>query len=332
MDERPDTDAIARRVLVAPTPLELGALAFGVALVAAVFPDMSNSGVDWGIFAAAADGEYVTGGDLAWYYPYWWLWPIEALAALGDTAGYVTLGILNLVGVFFAARVFGTNPALALVAYHTLMASFTGTITGVLAGIVAGLWWALHRRRMVVAGILAAFALAKAGWGIPLVAAMFLLSPTTWRDRLRAVPAAGGVGVVSLAVHGWWPGEVLDRIDEFPPLGNGSLWHFVGPVVLVLWIPVLAVPMDHRTRLTAVAATAMLAAPYLQQYDFTVLFTLAHPWIGLTTWLRPVLVDAGGTEFARAALTAVPGAYYVAVFGRLRRQRTPINEPFPSHS
>ena len=38
-----------RRVLAAPTPLELCALAFGIALVAAVFPDMSNSGVDWGV-------------------------------------------------------------------------------------------------------------------------------------------------------------------------------------------------------------------------------------------------------------------------------------------
>lgn len=323
MDRSADLVGIERRVLAPPTPAELAAFGVAAALVVTVFGDMPNSGVDWGVFTAAADGEYVTGGgELAWYYPYWWLWPFQLLTALGDTAGYVTLGLANLVGVVFAARVFGANPAVALVAFHTLMVPFTGTISGVLAGTAAGLWWALHRRRMVTAGVLAAFTLAKLGWAVPLVATMVLVSPTTWRDRLRAVTAGAVVAGVSVAVHGWWPAELVERIRDVAPVGNGSLWHFVGPAVALLWIPTLVAPMDGRRRITAVTATAMIATPYVQQYDFTVLYTLGHAWIGLASWARPLLTSVGDEDLARAVLTVIPAAYYLwAVVPPLRRGR-----------
>lgn len=322
MDRSADPAGIGRRVFAPPTPAELAAFAVAAALVVGVFPGMSNSGVDWATYRAAVDGDFVVGDGLAFYYPYWWLWPFEALTALGDTVGYVTLGLLNLVGIVFAARVFGANPALALVAYHTLMVPFTGTITGVVAATAAGLWWALHRRRMVTAGVLAAFTLAKLGWSVPLVATMVLMSPTTWRDRLRAASAAAVVAVASLAAYGWWPADVVDRARDVTPTGNGSLWHFVGPAVVVLWIPTLVAPMDGRRRITAVAATAMLATPYVQQYDFAVLFTLGHSWIGLVGWTRPLLTSVGDVDLARAVLTVIPATYYLwAVVPPLRRGR-----------
>jgi hypothetical protein len=321
MDRALDPDGIERRVFAAPTLTEVGALTIGVALVATLFTSMSNSGVDWGTYVGAVNGDYVVGDGLAWYYPYWWLWPLEALTSLGDTAGYVTLGIANLLGIFFAARVFGGHPALALIAYHTLMVSFTGTITGLLAAAVAGLWWALQRRRMVIAGLLATFSLAKLGWGIPLVVAMVLVSPATWRERSRAVVSAGVIGLASLAVYGWWPADVIERADTVPPAGNGSLWHFVGPVVLVLWIPVLVTRMDPRTRITAAMATAVLATPYVQQYDFALLFTMGHSWIGLVSWARPLLVNVGGTEVARAVLTVIPATYYCLTLASAHRTR-----------
>ena len=92
------------------------------------------------------------------------------------------------------------------------------------------------------------------------------------------------VVAASFAVHGWWPGEILDRVADNPPVGNGALWSFIGPVVLVLWVPLL-LPMDAQRRLALTAATAMMAVPYVQQYDFSVLWVMRADGFALVSHL-----------------------------------------------
>ena len=269
-------------------------------------------GVDWEIFAGAADGDFTSDYGLGYYYAYWLLPIFDLYSLAGITVGGLLWSMTNVAGIWFAARVFGARPAVVIGGFGVLTGFYTGTITGVAVGAIAGIWWALHEQRWEIVGALSLLAVAKPQWGVPIAGLLVLQArpPLVGWLKMAWIPIA--VAGASLAVYGWWPGEILDRAADNPPEGNGSLWFFLGPGVLVLWLGAL-LPMDARRRLLVVAACSLMAVPYVQQYDYVMLWVLTADGIGLLSYLHGPLFSAFGWDAARGFQTFMPLAVYATL-------------------
>ena len=298
-----DPARIRERVVAPPTPAEWLVIGSVVAIVV-LASRYDNFGIDWEIFAGAADGRMVSERELGYYYPYWLL-PLFDLFDHGGRLGAIAWSLANVAGVWFAARVFGARPPVVLAGFGAVSAFFTGTITGLALAALAGIHWAVHERRWTIVGALSLVALAKPQWGAPIALVLVLAGRPDLRAWARMTIVPVPVVAASFAAFGWWPGEILDRAAELPPEGNGSLWHFLGPVVLVLWLPVL-LPMSTQRRTALVAATSLLAVPYVQQYDYTVAFVLFGDGLGLLQYAYGLLYDPLGWTATRGVLTALP--------------------------
>ena len=298
---------IRERVLAPVSRAEaLVVLCIGIILVASLRYD--GSGIDWEIFAGAADGQWESEFGLGYYYAYWLLPIFDAYDALG-IVGQLLWSMTNVVGVWFAARVFGSRPGVVLAGFGVLAGVYTGTITGVALGALAGVHWACRSGRWAIAGALTLLSVAKPQWGVVLTALVIVHAGPRIRDvaMLGIVPIP--VAAASLLHWGWWPGDLLQRAADNPPVGSSSLWSFVGPIAVVLWLPVL-LPMAQERRLSLAAAASMLAVPYVQHYDLPVLWSMHAEGLGLFSHLYGVLSSASGERSALGLLT-IPtlGAY-----------------------
>lgn len=319
-------EGVRNRLRTAPTPIEW--LIIGsIVLILVLSMPYSGHGIDWEIFAGAADGSFTSDRGLQYYYAYWLLPIFDAYAIPGVAVGGLLWALTNMFGVWFAARVFGARSAVVLAGFGTLSGFYTGTITGVALGAIAGVWWAAHEKRWWLVGALSLLAVAKPQWGVPMVALIVLQARPPWRAWLQMAVAPVSVALISFWYYGWWPSEVLSRAIDTPPEGNGSLWFFVGPAALALWLP-LALPMESRRRLALVAAASLLAMPYAQQYDYAVLWVLTGDGIGLLSHLHGLLSSTVGREGARGFQTFMPlAAYSMLVLPPLQaffRQRKPF--------
>lgn len=271
---------------------------------------------DFDTFMRAAQGNFT-----GFYYTYWSLPIFQGLALLpGQHTAYILWCIINVLGIWFAVRVFGGSAPLTLVCYQTLFGCFYGQITGVIVAGLALLWWSLERRRPLLAGLGAALALIKWQMGIPLCVGLALLADASWYDRLRTLLVVLLLTLLSLLVYPNWPLLVIDRLMTEPPIrfGDVSLWPRLGVATLLLWLPALLLPMARGRRYAALCATVALALPYFQQTGLLALFVLPlglFPLLGnilyLYVWFR-------NTELEFAAI--IPLAAYVwAVWPPLRR-------------
>jgi hypothetical protein len=320
-----DPARIRDRVRTAPGRFEAIVLVC-IAVILILASPYPGSGIDWEIFAGAADGDFISDRGLGYYYPYWLLPLFDLYAVPGILVGGLLFSFTNVAGVWFASRVFGARTAVVLAGFGTLSGFYTGTVTGVALAALAGMWWAAHAQRWTVVGALSLIAVAKPQWGVLLAALIVVQArppPAAWL-RMAIVPVP--VVLASFAVYGWWPAEILDRASATPPQGNGSLWYFVGPIVVILWLPTV-LPMAPQRRMALVAATALMAVPYVQQYDYVVLWVLAGDGLGLVSHVHGLLYSAVGWEAARAFQTVMPMAAYAAlvidpVRGWVARRRT----------
>ncbi len=302
-----DPARIRERVFEPPTRMEwLVAGCIGLILVLAT--RYVGSGIDWEIFAGAADGRMTSEYGLGYYYAYWLL-PIFDLYDTAGVVGQLAWSMTNVAGLWFAARVFGARPAVVLAGFGALMAFYTGTITGVALGALAGVRWAASERRCVLAGGLTLLSVAKPQWGVPLTLLVLAQARPRLLDLARLALIPVPVFCASIAVYGWWPGDIWARAAENPPVGNGSLWVFVGPAALLLWLPVV-LPMEPTRRLALVAAASMMGVPYVQQYDFAVLWVMATDGLGLLSYLHGPVFHLFGERVVRAVLIAPTLAAY----------------------
>ncbi len=311
-------DRIADRVRARPTPAELIAVA-SIVVILVASARYPGHGIDWEIFAGAADGDFTSDYGLDYYYAYWLLPLFDLFALPGVLVGGVIWSIANVVGVWFAARVFGARPVVVLAAWLTISGFYTGTITGLAVGALAALWWALHRERWIVVGAMSLLAVAKPQWGLPIAAMMVLhrRPPLRAWPQMAVVPAP--VVAASFWAYGFWPADIVDRATANPPVGNGSLWSLLGPVVLLLWAGAL-LPMDDRRRLSVIAALSVMAVPYVQQYDYVVLWLLAGDGLGLLSYAGGPIEMLLGERVSIVAQMLLPvGAYAWLVGEPLRR-------------
>ncbi len=306
-----DPARIGERVRAVPGKVESIVL-FSIVAILVLASPYPGSGIDWEIFAGAADGEFVSDRGLGYYYAYWLLPLFDLYAIPGVLVGGILFSLTNVAGVWFASRVFGARAAVVLAGFGTLSGFYTGTVTGVALAALAGMWWAMHEERWTLVGALSLVAVAKPHWGLPLGALIVLHARPPLIAWLRMAVVPLPVVGASFLAYGWWPAEIVDRASELPPEGNGSLWHFVGPVVLVLWLPTV-LPMATQRRLALVAATSLMAVPYVQQYDYVVLWVMAGDGLGLASHAHGLLSSFVDRNAARAFQTFMPMAAYAAL-------------------
>jgi hypothetical protein len=225
-------------------------------------------------------------GDFSFYYYGYWLLPIFAiLAKLPTHISYILWCSLNILGVFFAARVFSGKVPLAILSYQMLYSLIYGQISGLIVGGLALCWWGLVNRKWNIAGIGIILASAKYQMGLTGILFLFLAADDIpWKDKLRTLILPILVWTGSLIVYPSWPLQALNTLSSNPPndFGSISLWRWIGPWALLLWLPPFLLPhVTSRQRFIALVAVTGLALPYFQQTDLLFMLTLPIGWIGL---------------------------------------------------
>jgi len=307
-----DAAGIDARLRARPTLFESFALVLALSLVGAftwAYLQWQVQPFDYAVYSRAARG------DPGQYFYAEWILPLHWLVSLLPfPLGYIVWSVAGILCLFFAARVFGGHPALVLLVFQTFYVVFLGQITGILIGGLALSWWGMAHRRWHIAGLGLLIAAAKFQIGVAFGLLLLLAADISWRERLRVLllPAVGAV--LSLLFRPAWPLDLLARIQAHPPYdwASISLWRWIGPSALLLWLPPLLLPLARRDRLIALAAACPLALPYFQQADLLTLFVLPVGWL-------PVLLGNLGYLFfafrfeALQLLGVVPLIVYSAV-------------------
>lgn len=254
-------------------------------------------------------------GDLSIHYYAFWILPIfRVLAALPPALGFVIWNMANIGGVFYAARVFGGRIPLILLSYQMMYVLYYGQIIGILIGALALFYWALKHRRFYLAGLCFLIACTKPQFGCTFGLVILFLLKLKWGEWLKILIVPVIISIFSLIVYPLWPLESLMIISTRPPnsLGNISLWQWIGPFALLLWIPPVTLPLSFRSRFIALSATIALTMPYFQQTDLLMLFVLPTGLLSLLGNLGYVLYWEYGPGSLKV-LVIVPLTLYVVV-------------------
>jgi hypothetical protein len=220
------------------------------------------------------------------FYGYWSLPVFELLRLLPPELAYAIWALANILGCFYAVRVFGGKPLLVLLSYSLISLLYYGQIGGILAGGLALCWWGVAHRKWDWAGLGFLIALTKYQVGLTLGLLMLWYAGITWRNfaRLLLVPLV--VGIISLIVYPLWPFEVLRKMVGFPYIDLGiTFWILIGPWTLLFWIPALVLPLSKPERFLALFALFTFAVPYFLQFDLVTLFAMPIGWLPLFNYL-----------------------------------------------
>lgn len=236
-------------------------------------------------------------------YGYWLLPVFQLLSLLPLPVGYLVLACGNIAGVWWAVRVFGGSLLIALLSYQMLSVLWYGNVVGVIVGALALMQWSLRRQKWTLAGAAWAVAAAKMQLGLPLGLAIWLLEGRHPRPLLVLLL----VVAASLALYPGWPLDIVGTAGTANTAGNISLWQWVGPLALLLW---LRLP---RT-LPEITATLALTSPYFQQGDLLMLLVLPIGWVGLLG--NAGFLFAVFEWQALKLMTALPAAVYVQTLVR----------------
>ncbi len=250
-------------------------------------------------------------GYAGFYYPAWSLFILKPFDLLPPRIAHVTFLLAQTACVVIAARYFGGDLRGIFLNYTAVRFMLLGQFDGfVILGLVL-LDWALDRKHDGLAGLGLLLALIKPQVGLPL-ATYFLLR----RRRLWPLLVLAGAIVLSLALWPGWPGNMLERLLQDPPLhlGNISLWQFIGVAALALWLPTVFLPMPDARQRALIAATTALASPYFQSHSLLLVYVMP---IGLL----PLLGNVGffsvlGCERALVLQAVVPAIVYVWHIGQ----------------
>lgn len=258
-------------------------------------------------------------GDLGVHYYAFWILPVfQILASLPSILSFFIWNALNILGVFAASRILGEKKrwALALLTYQMFYVLYYGNIVGILVGGLALLWWGLTHHRWHLAGLGLVLALTKYQLGLSFGLILLLMADISWRDRLKVFVVPCLTLLLSLLIYPLWPIESMRIILDNPPnsLGNISLWQWLGPFALLLWLPPLGLPLSAQQRLIALAATATMTLPYFQQTDLLALFVLPLGWLPLVGNLGFYLY-AKYTWQGFAVLAIIPLFIYLRITG-----------------
>lgn len=271
-----DPDVIDERLLKKIDLWDFSAIAFSLSvLIGFIVLQPNNLAYDFNIYLETASEHYEN-----YYYAYWFNPVFELFAILPVFVSYFIWNILSIICVFLAARIFGGNSILALVSYQMCYILFQGQIIGWIIGALAFLWWGITHRKWSLAGLCFLIASTKFQSGLVVALILWLLADITWKNRLQIIGIPILAAVVSLLIYPDWPFQLLSEIKYNPPqdLGNITLWQWIGPFALILWIPPLILQIPKDKRIIALISTTSLALPYFQQTDLLALFVFPTGW------------------------------------------------------
>lgn len=309
-----DAATLDRRIKQRPTLSEAFALFMMLGFLG-IFTHLQIQGVfeanDWRDYVYAINGFRGSG----FFYADWILPLIELLDLLPGVWGYTVFALLNLAGVWFAIRVFRGPAPHALLNYQMLYVLYYGNISGLIIGALGLFWWSMAHKRWHLAGFALTLACTKYHLGGLIALGLWLLADISWRDRLRILIVPVLISALSLVIYPLWPLHTINRIITIGPKtwGSISLWRWIGPASLVLWLPVVWLRLRPAARMVAICATVALASPYFQQTDLLALFVMPTGWLA-------VLGNAGivfywGQWAALRILVIVPLIAYLAMIG-----------------
>ncbi len=263
-------------------------------------------------------GNYLRGaqGDFTHYYYAYWLLPLfQALSLLPFWIAFIIWNLLNGIGIWLAGRTFKRDVFWLLIGYQALYTFFQGNITGFTAGSLSLFWVFLRRKRWALAGVFLTLVMTKFQTGIPLGLLLWWFAPYPWKEKLRVFIPVLLIALVSLAIYGFWPLQIVQSLRNAPPdaQGNITLWQWIGPWALLLplmaWLVFYKMP---SLRIVAWIASIFLAQPYLQQNDLLLLFLFTpsiFPILGNLGYIL-ALFDFGYLRF----LAFLPLLYYLSLF------------------
>jgi hypothetical protein len=276
-----DAEEIRRRLIRRPSLGEVFAFAFGLAM-AGVFIWLHQLGrvvlYDFDIYYHTASGNFAN-----YYYAYWINPVFSLLAIFPFYAAYVIWVALSLGGVFFAARIFGSNTALIMLTYQMLYSVYYGQITGALAGGLGLMWFGLARRYWWLAGLGILIAGTKFQSGLIFAGLLLLYADIDWTTRLKTLIVPLIVFGLSLIIYPMWPLHLFQYLKSNPANSDGSmsLWRWFGPISLVVLIPAFVFRMPRPQRFLLLMAAVPLAIPYFQQADLLSLLVLPVGWLAI---------------------------------------------------
>lgn len=224
-----------------------------------------------------------TRGDPSGFYYTPWILPyLDVLASLPLEVAWIVVNLVNLAGFYAALRVFGGSRVLFFVSYPLLFTIYYGQLDGVYAFGLALMALALKRDSAPLAAVGWLLALVKYYVGLPLGLGVLLVMTKNRRVQRWTVVYVLLFGILSLGLWPVWPLDILARMQAIPPndLYSFDLWQITGPLVLLLWIPVLLC-VNRLRDLTWWAATWVLTTPYI--YPHGLVHLLVHP-VGLVGW------------------------------------------------
>lgn len=314
-----DGVVINRRIKAPVSRAEFFALTLSVGLLFAFGVILSQQNItppDYYRYLEVARGDFRMNYYAYWIAPLFWV-----LGQVPMYVGYIIWGTLGIFGVWFAARVFGGLAWPALLSYQMLYISYYGQITPLLVGALAIMWWSLAHNRWHVAGFCLIFACTKFQFGIPLGLVLLLMAPISWRQRVLVLAVPAVVAIASLLIYGLWPLTILDNILNRPPgtQASISLWEYVGPLALLVWLPPLLLKLRPQNRLIALTAAVALGLPYFQQTDLIFLYILPTGLLGL-------LGNAGFVLFGLGAWYALRWLVFIPIIAYVVALVTGITE------
>jgi hypothetical protein len=264
-------------------------------------------GEDYSVYRGAVHG-YAHAGGYYFYYPYFSLFFFAPFALVSPTLGYIAWSALNFVGILYANRVFSGRYGLAFASLHFMMGINSGQVVGVVCAGLAFTYQMLETRHYYLAGLGATVALTKFHWCGIILAVMVLYSSVGWRAWLQIALAPLLAMLVSLAIWGDWVAVLYIRLHQHPVVGYVWLWREIGPITLVLWIPVLLLRMDLKRRLILAGCCIQLATPYAGEGDFNFVWAFYHT-LPLVSWAELAIYPVTSIEVHALFACAVLGLY-----------------------
>ena len=262
-----ESNEINKRISQKITIYEASALIF--VFIMALYFLFTNSGSYWDykVFLLTAQGDFEN-----YYYGYWLLPIFKALSYLPFNISYLFWILLNVSGVVFAARVFNGICTAALLSYQMSFTLFWGQISGIICGFLGLFWWAIHHKKWALAGFAMLMVAAKPQTGGMFVLLLWVMAKVKWKQKLFVliVPFCGLV--LSLVSYPGWIMGVISRMDGLITWGNISLWQWIGPYALILFLPLLIIPLSDQKRFFALISAGILTIPYFLQTDLLTLF------------------------------------------------------------
>ena len=255
---------------------------------------------------------YLAGKDAPnFYYGYWILPLFQLLKLLPFDAAYGIWGLLNILAVFFAVRVFNGKAILVLASYQLISSLFYGQIGGLITGGLAICWFGLVHKKWYIAGLGLILAVTKFQVGLTLGLLLIWYSGARWRDFLSILILPALIGLISIFLYPIWPIDVLMKISQFPYIHLGiTFWYFIGAWSLLFWIPALLLPLSRPQRFIALFSLSIFAVPYFLQFDLLILFSLPIGWLPLGGYIGLLFPFFGMTPIR--AIVLIPFILYLS--------------------